>query len=104
MGGDCLDLGLLECETGGRGGESLAAWAERTGRRQAAGRGRGSLRFVFYGRVPAEDWQDPVTSLARQRHQAATLVAGQGRIVAEFFDAGHSRALPWARRPQAGAG
>jgi hypothetical protein len=28
-------------------------------------------------------------------------VAGHGRITAEFFDAGQSRVLPWARRPQA---
>jgi site-specific DNA recombinase len=31
------------------------------------------------------------------------LVAGQGVIVAEFFDTGESRTLPWARRPQAAA-
>ena len=31
------------------------------------------------------------------------LVAGHGRIVAGFFDAGQSRTLPWARRPQAAA-
>jgi site-specific DNA recombinase len=31
------------------------------------------------------------------------LVAGHGRIVAEYFDAGQSRVLPWARRPQAAA-
>jgi DNA invertase Pin-like site-specific DNA recombinase len=30
-------------------------------------------------------------------------VAGYGRIVAEFFDAGQSRTLPWARRPEAAA-
>ena len=65
--------------------------------------GRGGLRFAFYGRVPAEDWRDPVTSRARQREQAGVLVAGHGRIVAEFFDSGHSRSLPWARRPQAAA-
>ncbi len=61
------------------------------------------LRFVFYGRVLTEDYQDPVTSLARQREQAAALVAGRGRIVAEFFDIGQSRVLAWARRPQAAA-
>ena len=44
----------------------------------------------------------PVTSRA-QRDQAATLVAGHGRIVAEFFDTGQSRTLAWARRPQAAA-
>jgi site-specific DNA recombinase len=81
----------------------LALWAERTGRRRAAGPGRGRLRFAFYGRVSTEDWQDPVTSRARQRDQAAALVAGHGRIVAEFFDSGYSRTLPWARRPQAAA-
>jgi site-specific DNA recombinase len=89
---------------GGEGGDSLEAWAERTGRRRAAGRGcGGGLRFAFYGRVSTEDWQDPVTSRARQRDQAAALVAGHGRIVAEFFDAGYSRMLAWARRPQAAA-
>jgi len=30
-------------------------------------------------------------------------VAGHGRIVAEFFDIGHSRTLVWTRRPQAAA-
>jgi hypothetical protein len=44
-----------------------------------------------------------VTSRARQREQAGVLVAGHGIIVAEFFDAGQSRTLPWARRPQAAA-
>ena len=87
----------------GAGGDALAAWAERTGRRREAGHGRGRLRFAFYGRVLTEDHQDPVTSLARQRDQAATLVAGHGQIVAEFFDVGQSRALAWARRPQAAA-
>src|SRR5207247_675314 len=61
------------------------------------------LRFAFYGRVSTEDWQDPVTSRARQREQAAALVSGHGTIVAEFFDAGQSRTLAWARRPQAAA-
>ena len=64
---------------------------------------RGRLRFAFYGRVSTEDHQDPVTSQARQLHQARTLVAGQGQIVAEFFDIGQSRTLAWARRPQAAA-
>jgi len=61
------------------------------------------LRFAFYGRVSTEDYQDPVTSRARQLGQAAALVAGSGQITAEFFDAGQSRVLPWARRPQASA-
>jgi hypothetical protein len=88
---------------GGKGGDTLEAWAERTGRRRGADHGRGGLRFAFYGRVSTEDWQDPVTSRARQRDQAAALVAGHGRIVAGFFDVGHSRTLAWTRRPQAAA-
>ena len=31
------------------------------------------------------------------------LTAGRGVIVAEFFDTGESRTLPWSRRPQAAA-
>ena len=31
------------------------------------------------------------------------VTAGVGVIVAVFFDAGQSRVLPWARRPQAAA-
>jgi len=81
----------------------LLAWAESTGRGAAAAPGRGGLRFAFYGRVSTEDWQDPVTSRARQRGQAAALVRGHGFIVAEFFDVGQSRVLAWARRPQAAA-
>ena len=44
-----------------------------------------------------------MTSRARQRDQAGALVAGHGRIVAEFFDIGQSRTLAWARRPEAAA-
>jgi integrase len=51
---------------------------------------RGRLRFAFYGRVSTEDHQDPLTSRARQRDQAGALVAGNGRIVAEYFDIGQS--------------
>ena len=54
-------------------------------------------------RVSTEDWQDPVTSRARQREQAEALVRGHGQIVAEFFDAGQSRTVAWGRRPQAAA-
>jgi len=64
----------------GPGTGALAAWAARTGRRGAAEPGGGGLRFVFYGRVSTEDWQDPVT-----------------------FDIGQSRTVAWARRPQAAA-
>ena len=81
---------------------TLAQWAESLSRSRAGRRG-GVLRFAFYGRVSTEDWQDPVTSRARQREQARVLAAGHGKIAAEFFDSGHSRTLPWARLPQAAA-
>jgi site-specific DNA recombinase len=86
--------------------DGLAEWAEhsavrRAGRLTADGLVPGRLRFVFYGRVSTEDWQDPVTSRARQREQAEALVRGHGQIVAELFDVG--RAGRWhgrgARRP-----
>ncbi len=83
------------------GASGLMAWAEDSGRRRAKGPARGGLRFVFYGRVSTEDWQDPVTSRARQREQADALVRGHGLIVAEFFDAGQSRTVAWGRRPEA---
>jgi DNA invertase Pin-like site-specific DNA recombinase len=66
----------------------------------AGGPVSGRLRFVFYGRVSTEDWQDPVMSRARQLEQAGALVRGHGVIVAEFFDVGESRTVAWARRPQ----
>jgi DNA invertase Pin-like site-specific DNA recombinase len=86
----------------------LAGWAERSALRRAGslitgGSGPGRLRFVFCGRVSTEDWQDPVTSRARQREQAEALVRGHGVIVAELFDVGESRTVAWARRPQAAA-
>jgi site-specific DNA recombinase len=78
----------------------LAAWAQRPGRRPPGGPS-GGLRFVFYGRVSTEDWQDPESSRARQREQAGALVRGHGVIVAELFDIGESRMVAWGRRPQA---
>ena len=85
------------------GADGLLAWAERTGHRQTAQPGHGALRFAFYGRVSTGDYQDPVTSRARQLGQAGALVTGRGQIVAHFFDIGQSRTLAWARRPQAAA-
>jgi site-specific DNA recombinase len=86
----------------------LLGWVEKSVRHRtsslaAKGRAPGRLRFVFYGRVSTEDWQDPVTSRARQREQAEALVRGHGVIVGEFFDVGESRAVAWARRPQSAA-
>jgi hypothetical protein len=59
-------------------GDDLVKWAARSGHPQIRGPVRGGLRFVFYGRVSTEDWQDPVTSRARQREQAQSLVPGHG--------------------------
>ncbi|HMD25952.1 MAG TPA: hypothetical protein VKH61_17775, partial [Streptosporangiaceae bacterium] len=81
----------------------LGSWAEELASRRDGVQSRGCQRFAFYGRVSTEDWQDPVTSRARQLQQAMMLTAGHGVIVAEFFDIGESRELPWARRPQAAA-
>ncbi|MEU6770681.1 hypothetical protein [Streptomyces sp. NPDC046759] len=60
-------------------------------------------RFAFYGRVSTEDHQDPDPSRAWQMLRAQALVSRHGRIVAEFFDTGRSRTIPWARRPEAAA-
>jgi site-specific DNA recombinase len=85
------------------GGDGLVAWAARSGRPRIGRPVCGRLRFAFYGRVSTEDWQDPVTSRARQREQAGALIRGHGVITAEFFDAGESRTVAWGRRPQAAA-
>src|ERR1039457_3210112 len=85
------------------GGDGLVAWAARSGRPESRGPVRGGLRFVFYGRVSTEDWQDPVTSRARQHEQAAALVRGHGVVVAEVFDVGQSRPVAWGRRQEAAA-
>ena len=77
----------------GAGGDVLGSWAEHLAGR-ARNDARGCVRFAFYGRVSTEDWQDPVTSRARQLQQAVMLVTGHGVITAEFFDAGESRTLP----------
>jgi site-specific DNA recombinase len=59
-------------------------------------------RFAFYGRVSTEDQQDPESSRGWQRARAEQLITpAGGTIVAEFFDIGQSRSLPWKRRPEA---
>jgi site-specific DNA recombinase len=59
-------------------------------------------RFAFYGRVSTEDQQDPESSRNWQYARATQLIGpADGRVVAEFFDVGMSRSLPWKRRPQA---
>ena len=58
--------------------------------------------FAFYGRVSTEDQQDPESSKGWQLSRATALIEPHGgRIVAEYFDIGQSRSLPWKRRPQA---
>ncbi|MEV6871492.1 recombinase family protein [Amycolatopsis sp. NPDC051128] len=64
---------------------------------------RGAVRFAFYGRTSTVEHQDPVSSAAWQREAAETLIARHGVIVAEYFDAGCSRRLPWRDRPEAAA-
>ena len=60
------------------------------------------IRFAFKGRVSTEDQQDPEASRAWQLTRAKALIEPHGGvIVAEYFDSGHCRAIPWQRRPQA---
>jgi site-specific DNA recombinase len=60
------------------------------------------LSFAFYGRVSTEDNQDPESSLNWQLSRAHNLITLRGGlIVAQFFDVGQTRALPWPRRPDA---
>ncbi|MGQ0616239.1 MAG: recombinase family protein [Acidimicrobiia bacterium] len=60
------------------------------------------IPFAFYGRVSTEDQQDPASSRGWQLARAETLIEPHdGHVVAEFFDIGQSRSLPWKRRPQA---
>ncbi|GAA0584489.1 recombinase family protein [Kribbella sandramycini] len=67
-----------------------------------AGSGGGVGRLSFYGRCSTEDNQDPATSKAWQLGEAARFVEPLGgEIVAEYFDIGQSRSLPWERRDEA---
>lgn len=60
------------------------------------------IQFAFYGRVSTEDQQDPESSKQWQLHRSRQLIEpGGGVVVAEFFDIGQSRSLPWKRRPEA---
>jgi DNA invertase Pin-like site-specific DNA recombinase len=63
-----------------------------------------TLAFAFYGRVSTEDNQDPETSRNWQLTRARALIEPAGGcVVAQYFDIGMSRSLPWRRRPQAAA-
>lgn len=72
-------------------------------RRPAGGFIGGGLRFAFYGRTSTVDHQDRWSSCGWQREAAEQVIAGRGMIVAEFFDVGCSRRVPWAQRPRAAA-
>ncbi len=68
------------------------------------GNGARTTRFAFYGRVSTEDQQDPDASRGWQLARARSLIEPHGGIVvAEYFDEGQSRSLPWSRRPRASA-
>ena len=57
--------------------------------------------FAFAGRCSTEDNQDPDSSRAWQLSRAEALIKPHGgEVVAEYFDIGQSRALPWQRRPR----
>lgn len=52
------------------------------------------------GRVSTEDQRNPESSRAWQLNRARALVEPHGgEVVAEFFDIGQSRFIPWQRRP-----
>jgi hypothetical protein len=61
-----------------------------------------TIDFAFYGRVSTEDNQDPESSRHWQLTRANALIVPRGgRIVAQYFDIGQSRSLPWQRRDEA---
>ena len=62
-----------------------------------------TVLYAFYGRVSTEDQQDPNASRNWQISRARALIQRHGEIVAEYFDIGQSRSIPWKRRPQAAA-
>lgn len=60
-----------------------------------------SKQFAFAGRCSTEDNQDPDSSRSWQLSRAESLITPHGgEVVAEYFDVGQSRALPWQRRPR----
>jgi site-specific DNA recombinase len=64
--------------------------------------GQQPIPFAFAGRVSTEDNQDPEASRNWQISRARALIEPVGGIITvEYFDIGHSRSLPWSRRPRA---
>lgn len=88
---------------------AVASWADRqpgpnrSRSRTTVNADAIGLRFAFYGRMSTEDFQDEASSRAWQRQAAGELVAGYGRIVAEYFDVRCSRRVAWTDRPRAAA-
>jgi len=82
--------------------EQTNEWAvldELLGVEAAPALDNGLETLAFYGRCSTEDNQDPETSLAWQLGNAQKFVEPLGgRIVAEYFDVGLSRSVPWERR------
>lgn len=91
---------MESCDT-----DLLVGWAQGPGRvmAQRVRCGCDGLWLAFYGRTSTLDFQDRASSQAWQREVAECVIAGRGVIVAEYFDAGYSRRLPWADRPEAAA-
>ncbi|GAA5108190.1 hypothetical protein GCM10025762_13610 [Haloechinothrix salitolerans] len=91
------------------GEDSLEGWAERARSRQSRATTKprlahgAGLRFALYGRMSTRTYQERESSSRWQREVAEGVIAGRGVIVAEFFDIGISRRLPWPERPQAAA-
>jgi len=86
----------------------LSQWLRVTPDRQKVSRRRapavlGGLRVALYGRISTGEYQDATSARAWQLDSARQMIAGQGRIVVEYFDAGCSRRLPWTERPEAAA-
>jgi hypothetical protein len=61
------------------------------------------LRLVLVGGVSTSGYLDQPSSRQWQYDNADRLITGQGVVVAEFFDTGYSRSLPWRQRPDAAA-
>ena len=60
------------------------------------------MRFAFLGSRLYRRGQDPETSRGWQlRRSRALIEPAGGVIVAEYFDIGRSRSLPWSPRPEA---
>ncbi|MFT7835710.1 hypothetical protein Q5530_06140 [Saccharothrix sp. BKS2] len=61
------------------------------------------MRFAFYGCVDGSDPEGSEVSKAWQREMAEHTIAGQGVIVAGFFDVEVTSRASWAVRPRASA-